>query len=191
MAVIPAGSPLWLRTADISQYGGDLNKRNWGGLGAVDPLTDITAAQMSRLATDVAGLARVAPLATITVVDSNTLAHAVAQTGGLTVVSARCAWGVAGASYSGDSPPTGMPSVTLGATTYGWGYIVDIGATRSDDYGVSGAVTPKMFIVTLNDSSWTGAWTQQSITGASLTFTRYDGSYNWIGGGTVMTIVVW
>lgn len=66
MPIVPTGAPVWLRTNDFQVYGGDPNKRNYMGQGAIDPTSDVTAEQFSRLVEDVAELGRVTEFATIT-----------------------------------------------------------------------------------------------------------------------------
>lgn len=63
---IPTGAPVWSRTNDHATYGGDLNKKNYQSRGAVNPLTDVTAKQFTRLAADVAAMGRTVEFATIT-----------------------------------------------------------------------------------------------------------------------------
>ena len=57
---------MWLRTNDFRTYGGDPDKRNFQAQGVVDPTTDVSAEQFSRLVEDVAQLGRVTEFATLT-----------------------------------------------------------------------------------------------------------------------------
>jgi hypothetical protein len=64
--ITPAGAPVWSRTSDHTTYGGDVNKHNYQSRGAVNPLTDVTAEQFTRLAADVSAVAKTVDFATIT-----------------------------------------------------------------------------------------------------------------------------
>ena len=67
MPIVPSGSTPWIRTNDLTHYGGHPEKANYLSRGAIDPLTDVDASQFSRLAADVAALQRVAPFCTMTI----------------------------------------------------------------------------------------------------------------------------
>lgn len=72
MGIIPTGQPAWVRSNDHTAYGGDLNKENYAGEGAVDGQTDVDAANYCRIAADMEALARVAEFATITYTQDDT-----------------------------------------------------------------------------------------------------------------------
>ena len=101
------GTPPWNRTMALGDYGGDLNKRNYGGRGVVDPRTDIDAGQINRMAADLCALSRTAAFSVVTVDGATTpnVTHAVV--GAVETVSA---------GYVGSSPPDGFPTVTRVAT---------------------------------------------------------------------------
>lgn len=131
MAITPTGAPLWVRTNDFTTYGGHADKRDYQSQGAVDPTTDVTAAQFSRLVEDVAQLSRVAEFVTLTV-QCNDSSPAVP-----TIVSRNQ---LAGA------PPTGVRNgngdVTL---TFASSYL--------DAYAVSGAINLTGAIASLHGST--------------------------------------
>jgi hypothetical protein len=106
MTTTPSGLPAWARTNDFTAYGGNLNKRDYNDLPIVNPQTDVSAAQISRIAADLEAVARMADFCQITVtMGSGSEAP--------TVTECRMMTGIYdGAGYSGTSPPTGFPRVT-------------------------------------------------------------------------------
>lgn len=188
MSTTPAGLPIWTRTAAIEQYGGDLNKRDWGDLGAVDALTDVTAAQLCRLTADLAGVARVAKLGRIVIGDTNARSKTVSSPADIQVISAECLWGIAPGAYQGNTPSTGFPSVVVTTTIYGWGYEVDFGASQTDDYGASAAIAIKGARVECNG----GFLEAVNVTwsGSKVSFCRTDGTDKWTGAATI-TVTAW
>ena len=67
MTVTPSGDPPWARTSDYTTYGGHAEKANYQSLGAINPKTDITAEQWSRLVEDLAACVNVAVFATLNI----------------------------------------------------------------------------------------------------------------------------
>jgi hypothetical protein len=65
MAIIPSKLPPWIRTADIVDYGGDVDKQNYLGVDVIDPKTDQSAAQFSSLVQDVVASVNTAPFAVV------------------------------------------------------------------------------------------------------------------------------
>jgi hypothetical protein len=59
--VVPAALPPWTRSADISQFGGHLEKQNRLGIYTHNPKTDISAEQFSSLVDYVARLSYTTP----------------------------------------------------------------------------------------------------------------------------------
>lgn len=187
---VPVGYPSWTRTASIEQYGGDLAKRNWGGTGAIDALTDVTAEQLTRLTADLAAVVRPAPMATIRIFDSNARSKTTsASLADIQVLSAACQWGIATGAYQGDTPPAGFPSVTIASTIYGRGYVLDFGASQNDDYGVAGAIDIKCARV---QSTCSGFLEVPEVTwsGSTVSFVRFDGTDVWTGAAD-MIVTVW
>lgn len=125
----PAGLPPWTRTSSAATYGGHANKRDYGGIGEVNPETDVSAAQFVRLCTDVAAIARMAPVFRMIVRCQDT------GTVGATVLDCVSMVGRAGP-YSGSSPPAGFPSV---ARTGKAQIEITFPSTLTDEFGVSGA----------------------------------------------------
>lgn len=130
MAVIPTGYPYWVRATGFGNYGGNVNKRNHLLQGAIDPETDVTAEQLARLSADMAGVARVAPFATLTITCNDTSPAAP------TVNMALLATGVNLVGYAGDSAPSGFPSA---ARVSDGKFTLTFGSSYSDDYSVSGS----------------------------------------------------
>lgn len=129
MTITPSGSPPWMRVNSLVHYGGDINKENYLSRGAIDALTDVDAAQFSRLAADVAALQRVMPFCTMTFLCSDsspaapTVEYVHMQTGNTSIA------------YLGSAPTTGFPSL---ARNDNGDVSITFASTYSDPYGVSG-----------------------------------------------------
>ena len=142
----PTGSPLWTRTADITQYGGHPYKANYQSQGVVNPRTDVGAEGFARLTADVAAIARVQPFATIAYQCNDT------ATGAPTVLYALMQTGITFASYAGNDPPAGFPA----AGRNGNGDVTfTFGTTYTDDYGVVAGFGVTHVIAGLNGSGAT------------------------------------
>ena len=143
MAVTPSGSPAWVRTVSFSDYGGHQDKRDYGGMGAINPLTDISAAEESRLYSDVAAMVRTAPfcVALIQCNDSSPAAPTVEVIDMMT--------GVRTTSYEGDAAPAGFPSV---ARNGDGDFTITFDASYDDEYSVAGAYAPQTAEATPNMS---------------------------------------
>lgn len=113
----PTGSPAWRKLNDHATYGGHTSKQNYQSQGAVNPLTDVTAEQFCRLASDVAALQRVAEfcLLTYTCNDAAPAAPTINEYDAMV-----------------STVPTGTRNGN-GDVTFRWL------ATYNDDYGVAGA----------------------------------------------------
>jgi hypothetical protein len=128
MAVVPSGLPAWARTASFTEYGGHLDKRDYGGVGAINPYTDLSAAQFSRMVSDVAATVRTAPFAVITYLCNDTSPAAP------TIEVVYMMTGVRLTSYAGDAAPAGFPS----AARNGAGDVTfTFSSSYSDEYAVS------------------------------------------------------
>lgn len=132
MTITPTGVPAQVRSANIQDYGGHADKRNYQAQGVVNPLTDVDATQFTRITADLAACARVAPFCVITVQCNDTAPAAP------TVLRALQMGVVAPTGYAGASPPdANLPTLARdgdGAFTITWP------ATTTDDYGVSAPV---------------------------------------------------
>lgn len=129
MAITPSGSPAWTRTADHTQYGGNVNKTDFMSIGSINAKTDVSAAEYCRAASDLAAAARTAPMWVITYLnnDSSPAAPTVEIALGMT--------GVSLVSYAGGSPPAGFPS----AARNGNGDVTfTFASSYNDEYGVAG-----------------------------------------------------
>ena len=103
------------------------------GAGVVNAITDVGAEDFCRMCSDLAAVARTAPMWVITYLCSDTSPAAP------TIEIARGATGVRLVSYLGSSAPTGFPS----AARNGNGDVTfTFSATYADEYGVSGAWVP-------------------------------------------------
>jgi hypothetical protein len=139
MAITPTGSPVWVRATDFSHYGGDPNKQNYQSQGAVDPLTDVTAEQLSRLAADVAAIARVTPFCVLTFQADDALGN------NPTVEYCNLMTGVRATSYAGGSPPAGFPSVEYASPGE---HLITFDSSYTDEFGVSGGFIPRHAVAT-------------------------------------------
>jgi hypothetical protein len=129
MPIVPAGLPAWTRTAHHTTYGGDVNKRNYMSQGAIDPLTDVTAEQLVRIAADLAAAVRTAPFAVLTLTLDDV------TPGPPTVESCLLMTGAQTTPYVGNAPPTGFPAVTR----IGAGHArITFAASYLDPYAVEG-----------------------------------------------------
>lgn len=132
MTITPTGQPAWTRTASAETYGGHPDKVDYQSQGVVNPKTDVSAAQFSRLCADVAAVARMAPFSVITLTcndsgtDDPTISSAFQMDVGLST------------GYEGDAPPPGFPTITR--VSNGKVQVV-YPSTPSDDYSVSAALT--------------------------------------------------
>lgn len=130
MAIIPAGAPPWVRTNDLSHYGGHAEKQNYLGRGAIDALTDVDAEEFARLAADQAALARVLDFCQATILCSDSAPAAP------TFEFVNMMTGVRAISYVGDAAPSGFPS---GARNGAGDVTITFGASYNDPYNVAGA----------------------------------------------------
>lgn len=129
MTITPTGLPAWTRTADHTQYGGHTEKRDFMGVGPINPRTDVAAAELCRAAADLAATARTAPMWVLVFQcnDSSPAAPTVEVALGMT--------GVRFTSYEADNPPTGFPSAVRG----GNGQVTfTFESSYADDYGTDG-----------------------------------------------------
>lgn len=144
MAITPTGSPAWTRTAGISQYGGNVDKRNYMGIGPIDALTDWSAEEICRMTADLAACVRTAPFAVITFT-TNDLSPAAPTISAINLMT-----GVLSVSYAGNAAPAGYPS----ASRVGDGRVrFAFSSSYSDEYGVSGAFSPTHAIATVHSDS--------------------------------------
>jgi hypothetical protein len=163
MSVTPSGLPAWTRTADHSQYGGHVDKRDYGGVGAINAMTDVSAAQFVRMCSDVAAVARTAPMWVITYECNDA---------GAAPPTIEIALGMTGTrltSYEGDDPPTGFPSasrVTDGAVTF------TFAASYDDEYGVEGEYAPMAAFGSAEGTSHRDVAT--TIAGSTVTVRVFD-----------------
>jgi hypothetical protein len=145
MTIQPSGAPLWLRGSGITQYGGDLNKKDYGGIGAINARTDLSAVQYSRLVADMASLARVSPLMRMQFTP-----HASAPVTSVELCSP--CWGVPMPYADGAAPPSSVyPTIT------GTGALrtIILSPTATDDYSVIGQISPK--IIQVSGGTWDGS----------------------------------
>jgi hypothetical protein len=133
--IVPSGSPIWSRAASMENYGGHVDKIDYGGIGAVNARTDVTAAQLCRLAEDAASMAMVAQLFWLEV--SRT-------TGGFDVLRFRSQWRTAIASYAGGAPLTDPVYEDCVAAIWDSPYLeLRIPTSATDRFGVTDAINPR------------------------------------------------
>lgn len=72
MAVVPSGLPAHARASSIETIGGHVDKKNYGGIGIVDPTTDESAEQFSRMVDIVQAVEKTAPFAVLNYRDGAT-----------------------------------------------------------------------------------------------------------------------
>ncbi len=150
MAITPNGDPAWLRTADHTTYGGNLNKQNYQSQGTVNARTDIDSAEFVRMVEDLAAAVRTAPFCTLTYTADDT------GTNDPTVTFVNMMTGVRVLSYAGGSPPAGFPAVTRPVAGDGIANI-DFDATSDDDYGVTGTIHIVHAMAQLNGTAFGSA----------------------------------
>lgn len=134
MTITPTGAPVWQRTTDHTDYGGNVNKKNYMGQGVVNALTDVGAEDFVRICADLSALARTSPMWVITYLcnDTSPAAPTIEVVLGMT--------GVRVVSYAGNAAPTGFPS----AARNGNGDVTfTFDSNYSDDYGVSAPWAPQ------------------------------------------------
>lgn len=180
MPIVPAGSPLWLRTVDFSHYGGNAEKSNYLSRGAIDALTDVDADQFARLTADAAAIARVAPFCTLTLTCSDTSPAAPS------ITYVHMATGVRLVSYVGSSAPTGFPS----AARNGNGDVtVTFASTYADAYNVSGAFSVSHAKVSMIHTAVARA-VAQVVTSTTVRLRAFDAADAALSNAT-MTLSVW
>jgi hypothetical protein len=126
--IVPSGKPVWGGTTSMLDYGGHLEKKNYGGIGMVNALTDTGAEQFVRMTTDAASVARTA---------GQMKAQLNISRDGTTITVNKCItpWTDSSiGSYDGANPPTGYPEVTLSGTNT---ITVSIATSATDEFGVS------------------------------------------------------
>jgi hypothetical protein len=131
MAIVPTGSPAWVRNSDHTTYGGNTAKTNWHSQGVTNAQTDVGAEAFCRMVEDLSAVVRTAPFAVLTVKcnDSSPAAPTILQINQMT--------GVTLVSYAGNTPPAGYPS---GARNGDGDVTITWSTALSDDYGVSGNI---------------------------------------------------
>lgn len=132
------GSPPWNRTMVWQDYGGDPEKHNYGRRGVVDPRTDIDAGQVQRMAADLACVCRTMPFAVLRVTPSGTSVPV--------VTSAVVGPVPAPASYTGNAPPSGMPTV---ARSSAGSYQHTFPSPYVDPAGSAATFTPRLASATI------------------------------------------
>lgn len=137
-------APLWSRTADADGYGGHPLKRDYGMTGCVNALTDVSAEQIKRLASDAVAIARTCPLWGGTITRSGSA---------FTVAYSRPMWADHVRTYSGSAAPTGHPSVALTGANQ---VTITFPVSAVDEYGTSGNISILAAFPMLAGVTWTG-----------------------------------
>ena len=131
MAITPSGNPAWVRSNDHTAYGGHANKANYASVDSVNPRTDVNAQNLTRIAADIAAIARTAPFAVMTYTNNDT---------GTTDPTVDSYSAMAGAA------PTGA-RVSDGIVTFTWS------SSYPDPYSVSGDIHIAGATITVHGSS--------------------------------------
>ena len=143
--VTPAGSPAWVRTAGITDYGGATDKANYGSQGVINPRTDVGAAAFMRAADHLKSCALTAPFAEINFT-CNDAAPAVPTINYCRLMPS----GAIATAYEGDAAPAGFPS---GARNGDGDVTFTFDASYLDAYGVSGALELQFAEATANETT--------------------------------------
>lgn len=160
MAVVPTGSPAWTRTVSIEHYGGHVDKENYLSRGAINPLTDVSAEEFSRMVADQAAAVRTADFAVI-LVECNDGA-----TADPTIHWASLMTGVRSTSYEGDAAPAGFPAcerISNGVIRF------TFDSSYEDEYGVSAAFAPASARATVQYDEVTTGLARTSVSGQLVT----------------------
>lgn len=126
----PAGSPLWVRSADHTSYGGHTAKRNYQSQRCINPLTDVGAEHITRIAADLAAIGKTVPFCVLTF-----LARDTTPADPMVESCQMLPSGIASGSYVGSSPPSGFPSVVRNADG---DHTITFASSYSDAYSVAG-----------------------------------------------------
>jgi hypothetical protein len=168
--VTPAGTPAWTRAADHEDYGGHTNKKNYQSLGVINARTDVGAEAITRIAADMAAVARTGAFFSASILchdgspDDPTIENALMMTG------------VRTSSYEGDAPPTGFPGVTRSGTGH---VVITFASSYTDAYGVSASFTPR--IVALSCGGTTFADATYVISGQTVVVRVFDAAGSALG----------
>lgn len=131
MAIVPTGSPAWVRANSHAEYGGHVDKRNWHSQGVINGRTDVGAEAFVRMCADLEALHRVAPFSVLKILCNDGVPAAP------TIQVVNQMNGYRSASYAGGSPPSGFPS---GARNGNGDVTITWASSYLDPYGVSGAI---------------------------------------------------
>jgi hypothetical protein len=179
MPIIPAGSPIWTRTASHTQYGGHVNKENYLSQGVIDALTDIGAEHIARLAADLEAMARTAPFAVITYLCND------GSPAAPTIETVLMMTGVSLQSYAGGSPPSGFPS----AARNGTGDVTfTFASSYADPYGVSASWSPLQAAPTVGGT--TAAEAIADISGSTVRIRTFNAAGSAVGDKRI-TVEIW
>jgi hypothetical protein len=142
---LPAGNPLWARTASAAAYGAHANLRDYGNIGSVNANTDVNSGQYKRLGSDCAAGALTAPICTMLVRFAS---------GNVFVSYVAVPWApILNVEYAGNSPPSSVyPTVTRASNVL----TVTLPSLAYDEYGVSAPVVARIVIPGLASASWNG-----------------------------------
>jgi hypothetical protein len=163
MAITPSGAPPWTRQTSHVDYGGNTAKRNYMDQGVTNALTDVGAEDFCRMCSDLAAVARTAPMWVITYLcnDTSPAAPTIQIVYGMT--------GVRLVSYAGGAAPTGFPS----AARNGAGDVTfTFASSYSDDYAVAGAWAPVHVNASVSATAARSA--QWIVSGSTLRIRVFD-----------------
>jgi hypothetical protein len=163
MTVSPYDLPSWARSTSIESYGGDVDKEDLLGVGNINPLTDISAAQIASLSSHLAAAIRTAPLCIIQLSLSD-----------FSITNFYSQWGN-GLSFA----PTvveNSPDFTL---TFQSNY--------TDEYGQSQAINIKSVLIGIASNTVPSFSIAHTVSSPSVVDFTFTGSSTGIG----LTITIW
>jgi hypothetical protein len=165
MPIVPTGTPAWTRTASIEDYGGNTEKANYLGGGAINPLTDVDAREFSRMTADLAAVVRTAPFLVATYsADDTSPASPIVEF--IWMMTGR----VAGP-FSGTSPPAGFPTFAYNGDGV---VLITFASSYSDEYGVAAAFAPTGGVASCRGSGVGGRNVKVQPSGQTVTVTVLD-----------------
>jgi hypothetical protein len=180
MTVTPSGLPAWSRTASHTQYGGNVDKRDYMGVGPVDALTDVSAAQFCRATADLAAAVRTLPMCVMTLLcnDTSSAAPTIEFVNMMSSVPRTT-------SYAGDSAPAGFPSA---ARNNNGDITVTFDSSYTDEYDVEEDFAPTQANTTVHATAHRVATV--AISGQTVRVRVYDATGAAVSDPRV-TLAVW
>jgi hypothetical protein len=134
----PLGSPAWVRTPGITDYGSATDKADAYGQDVVNARTDVGAAALMRMADHLSACVRTSPFCVGVATCDDTTPGPPTISACLIMPSGKIT-----TSYVGDAPPSGFPSF---ARNGNGDVTATFASSYTDAYGVSGSFAPSATI---------------------------------------------